>query len=82
MTALRKVIMSACESWNVTEIGNIFTCVLAMYLEHFRVQSNVVQNIATILRSLRITVHKDEILRSGRKTHSLIEGESADGASF
>jgi hypothetical protein len=40
-------------------------------------ESNVVQNNATILRFVRITVRKDEILISGRKTYSLTEEESS-----
>jgi hypothetical protein len=61
------------ESWNFTESGKVFgPCVGDVSRTVFGGESsNVVQNNATILRFVRITVRQDEILPSERKTYSL-----------
>ena len=66
------------ESWNVAESEKVFACVLATYLERtvYCGESDVVENNAAILRSVKTTAPQDEILPIGRNIYSLTEEES------
>ena len=66
------------ESWSVAESEKVFACVLATYLERtvYFGESDVVENIASILRSVMITAPQDEILPIGRNMYSITEEES------
>jgi hypothetical protein len=64
------------DSWNVTASEKVFVKVGDVSRTVYCGESNVLPNTATILRSVRITVHQDELLQSGCKTYSLTEEDS------